>query len=115
MFKEVGYAVGDGLGMIFDGVSLTCLAPALTYIKLIGPAALSIPAGQVPGLRHIYLLAEDVWMYHYNKEEYEGAIFLVFNATANIESLKFAVSNSIFHWQNSGDYLPISDYKPYTC
>ena len=62
----------------------------------------------------MYLLMEDLWLYHYDKEEYGGTIYVVFNTTAAIESLKFLALDNLFHWQSCSDSLPVSDYKPYT-
>ena len=62
----------------------------------------------------MYLLMENIWLYHFDKVEYEGALYVLFNTTAAIESLKFLALDNLFHWQSSSYSLPVSDYKPYT-
>lgn len=181
MFKEIGNASNDGIGMIIDNVSLTCtplptptpilnqtnqtsqinltnqtnqinqtnqtnftsqtsnqtynqsgtnqtsvaitnqtenaraqtVSPFFSDVIYIVAVVLSLPANHFAGLQYLYLSAEDIWLYHYDKEEYQGIICVVFNTTTTIESLKFSVLDSVFHWQDFGGSLPISDYQPY--
>ena len=99
-----------------ESVETTQVAPS-SYLSDIMRAiaiSLSIPINQFRGLRYLYLLMEDLWLYNYDKVDYGGTIFIVFNTTATIESLKFLALDNLFHWQSSSDSLPLSDYKPYT-
>ena len=78
MFKEIGDAVSNPIGMLIDDVSLTCSVPSpsnkTNYLSDIiiytSAIALSIFANQLPGFRYIYLLMEDLWLYYYDKVEY---------------------------------------------
>ena len=90
------------------------VSPFFSDVIDIVAIVLSLPANHFPGLQYFYLSAEDIWLYRYDKVEYQGIIYVVFNTTATIESLKFSVLDRIFHWQDFGDSLPVSDYEPYT-
>ena len=41
----------------------------------------SMPLNHAPGLRIVYLFAEDLWLYNYHKIKHEGTLNLVFNTT----------------------------------
>lgn len=88
MFKEIGNSANNGLGMIIGNVSLTCTfianqpspppSPSLpapttepTSAELnILPIFFSALTNQIVGLKYVYLLAEDIWLYYYDKEDY---------------------------------------------
>lgn len=65
------------------------------------------------GLRQVYLLAEDLWLYHYDKIEYQGTLDMVFNTTTSLQLLKLEALDGVFNLQKYGEYLPISEYKPW--
>ena len=68
----------------------------------------------MPGLRFFYLLAEDLWLYSYDKYEYEGITYTIFNTTSTIEAWKFLVLDSEMQWGKANGSMKLSDYKPYT-
>lgn len=55
-------------------------------IKYAASVVFSLPVNHIVGLRYLYLFAEDLWLYVYDKVEYEGAMSLAFNISASIES-----------------------------
>ena len=44
----------------------------------------SMPLNQAPGLRIVYLFADNLWLYNYDKIKHEGTLDLVFNTTSII-------------------------------
>lgn len=74
----------------------------------------STSASQIKGLRPIYLFSEDLWLYAYDKIEHEGLLKEVFNITATVSSMKMNCLDQYLHWNDYNNYLPISDYMPYS-
>ena len=82
--------------------------------KIVIAAVFSTPANHLKGLQYIYLFSEDLWLYTYDKIEHEGLLKEVFNTTATISSMKINFLDQYLHWYNWSNYLPLSDYMPYS-
>lgn len=82
--------------------------------KIVIAAVFSTPANHLKGLQSIYLFSEDLWLYTYDKIEHEGLLKEVFNTTATISSIKMNFLDQYLHWNNWSNYLPLSDYMPYS-
>ena len=87
---------------------------AVSGLQILASVVFSIPLNQTAGLRNVYLFAEDLWLYNYDKVQYEGVMSIAFNVTALIQSIKFNVFESAFHWGRYGDTMLVSNYEPYT-
>ena len=83
-------------------------------IKYAVSVVFSLPINHIAGLRYFYLFAEDLWLYNYDMVEYEGAMRLVFNSSASIESFKFNLFETRLHWREYCGTMGFSDYRKFT-
>ena len=79
-----------------------------------GAVLMAIPTNHGTFFRYFYILAEDLWLYNYDKYDYEGAMWLALNVTAELELLKFDIVCRFINFQELKSKIFVSDYKPYT-
>lgn len=80
-------------------------------MKYIVSIIFSLPSNHIVGVRFVYLFAEDLWFYVYDKQDYEGVVWIVFNTTATIELWKFMVFDQFLNWGSFSESLPTSEYQ----
>ena len=85
-----------------------------TSAAVAGAIIMAIPTNHGTFLRYLFIFAEDLWLYNYDKYDYEGAMGLALNVTAELELLKFDIVYRFINFQELKSKIFVSDYKPFT-
>lgn len=67
----------------------------------------------LPAIKIVYLLIEDLWLYHYSNKNFTGMIEAIFRTIGAIQLVKFEFLDGILGWGQYKSRLPISNYTPY--